>query len=412
MLKRLLALCCLVAITTTPLHAQVDAAQEARTLDEVIAKYRTDRVMDSEGQSESGPLFMSLGERRLAFAHFDRLYPTRLVSAGATPMALPEALMDLGAITFSANGKEHTVAEFLQSEHLMGLVVIQEGKVRLEHYAPDHHREARWVSFSVTKSVTSMLIGAAIQDGYIASEEDLIVKYLPRLEGSEYGQSRIKDILHMASGMQWNEDYEDPASDVAIAGALNGVNLTNYLYDKPRVAAPGVRFNYNTAESNLLGEILRSAIGMNAAPYLEQKIWQPMGMESSATWLLSAPNGRETGGCCLSATVRDYARLGLFALADGVLPDGTRVLPEGWMAASTSPSQGFDGYGYKWWLYGEGRFRARGIFAQSFFIDPEANLVIATHGNAQSASDSDHHYELDAAIMAISEYFRGNRREQ
>jgi CubicO group peptidase (beta-lactamase class C family) len=215
-----------------------------------------------------------------------------------------------------------------------------------------------------------------------------------------------------ASGMEWNEDYEDPASDVAIAGAYNGIALTDYLYAKQRVAPPGTRFNYNTAESNLVGEVLRSAIGMNAAPYLNEKIWQPMGMSSDATWLLSAPNGRETGGCCISATVRDYARLGMFALADGVLPNGTRVLPEGWIAASTTPSDGYDGYGFKWWLYGQGRFRARGVFGQTFFIDPAADLIIAAHGNAQSASGSDHHRELDAAITAMSNYFRGNRREQ
>jgi CubicO group peptidase (beta-lactamase class C family) len=146
---------------------------------------------------------------------------------------------------------------------------------------------------------------------------------------------------------------------------LNGVALTNYLSALPRVAPAGDRFNYNTAESNLVGEVLRSAIGMSAAPYLSQKIWQPMGMEYDATWLLSLPSDRETGGCCISATLRDYARLGLLALADGVLPDGTRVVPEGWMAASTTPSKGYDGYGYKWWLYGDGPLRrARCLWAR------------------------------------------------
>ena len=115
----------------------------------------------------------------------------------------------------------------------------------------------------------------------------------------------------MASGIAWNEDYQDPESDVARAGALNGVELTDYLGQLPRVAEPGTRFNYNTAESNLFGEILRSAIGMNAAPYLSQKIWQPMGMEYDANWLLSLPQDRETGGCCISAT---SARLCAFGI--------------------------------------------------------------------------------------------------
>jgi CubicO group peptidase (beta-lactamase class C family) len=262
------------------------------------------------------------------------------------------------------------------------------------------------VTFSVTKSVTSLLIGAAIHDGYIDSVDDPIVKYLPRLAGSEYGRSRVSDILQMSSGIAWNEDYEDPESDVARAAALNGVALTNYLSALPRVAPAGDRFNYNTAESNLVGEVLRSAIGMSAAPYLSQKIWQPMGMEYDATWLLSLPSDRETGGCCISATLRDYARLGLLALADGVLPDGTRVVPEGWMAASTTPSKGYDGYGYKWWLYGDGRYGARGVFGQAIFVDTAANLVVAAHSNGQTASDSPHNHELDAALEAISDFFR------
>ena len=350
---------------------------------------------------------MSQAERRIAFAHFDVLFPTRVIRSSGEASPLPSAPVDLNSVRFTANEMDMSVGELLDSEHLMGLLVVHDGKVLMEHYAPDHGADVRWVTFSVTKSVTSLLIGAAIHDGYIDSVTDSIVKYLPRLAGSEYGESRVQDILQMASGIAWNEDYEDPESDVARAAALNGVALTDYLAQLPRVAPPGTRFNYNTAESNLLGEVLRSAIGMNAAPYLSQKIWQPMGMESDANWLLSLPEDRETGGCCISATLRDYARLGLFALADGVLPDGTRVLPEGWMAASTSPSQGYEGYGYKWWLDADARYGAYGIFGQTIAVDPKARLVIAVHSNGQAASGSTYGQELEAALAAISEHLRG-----
>ena len=385
----------------------VVAESDTATLESVTAKYRADVVLASGGSAEASPLFMSQAERRIAFAHFDVLYPTRVIrgSGGASP--LPSAPVDLSGVSFNANETDMTVADLLDSEHLMGLLVVQDGKVLMEHYAVDHGAEVPWVTFSVTKSVTSLLIGAAIKDGYIDSVADPIVKYLPRLAGSEYGESRVQDILQMASGIAWNEDYEDPESDVARAAALNGVALTDYLAQLPRVAPPGTRFNYNTAESNLLGEVLRSAIGMNAAPYLSQKIWQPMGMESDANWLLSLPEDRETGGCCISATLRDYARLGLLALADGVLPDGTRILPEGWMAASTAPSEGYEGYGYKWWLDADGRYGAYGIFGQTIAVDPEAKLVIAVHSNAQAASGSDYGQELEAALAAISEHLRG-----
>ncbi len=403
MMLRFVALVCFVLFCSV---GQLRADDPAPTLDTVIAKYRADVLLDSGSSTEASPLFMTLAERRLAFAHFDALYPTRTVHADVKAEPLPEALADLTQISFTANDADLTLADLLQSEHLLGLIVVKNGDVLMEHYAPDHAKDSRWVTFSVTKSVTSLLIGAAIQDGYIDSTDDPIVKYLPRLAGTEYGESRVRDILQMASGIAWNEDYQDPESDVARAGALNGVELTDYLGQLPRIAEPGTRFNYNTAESNLLGEILRSAIGMNAAPYLSQKIWQPMGMEYDANWLLSLPQDRETGGCCISATLRDYARLGLLALADGVLPDGTRVVPEGWLAASATPSQGYEGYGYKWWLYGDKRFGARGVFGQAIFVDPKANVVIAAHSNGQIASGSDHNRELDAALLAISDFLR------
>ena len=275
----------------------VVAESDTATLESVIAKYRADVVLASGGSAEASPLFMSQAERRIAFAHFDVLYPTRVIRSSGVAGPLPSAPVDLSGVSFNANETDMTVAELLDSEHLMGLLVVQNGKVLMEHYAADHGADVPWVTFSVTKSVTSLLIGAAIHDGYIDSVADPIVKYLPRLAGSEYGESRVQDILQMASGIAWNEDYEDPESDVARAAALNGVALTDYLAQLPRVAPPGSRFNYNTAESNLLGEVLRSAIGMNAAPYLSQKIWQPMGMESDANWLLSLPEDRETGGC-------------------------------------------------------------------------------------------------------------------
>jgi CubicO group peptidase (beta-lactamase class C family) len=401
MMLRFVALVCFVLFCSV---GQLRADDPAPTLDTVIAKYRADVLLDSGSSIEASPLFMTLAERRLAFAHFDALYPTRVIRSSGAASPLPAAPADLSGIRFTAHETEMTVAELLGSEHLMGLVVVQDGKVLMEHYAPDHGADVPWVTFSVTKSVTSLLIGAAIHDGYIDSVTDPIVKYLPRLAGSEYGKSRVQDILQMASGIAWNEDYEDPESDVARAAALNGVALTDYLAQLPRMAPPGTRFNYNTAESNLLGEVLRSAIGMNAAPYLSQKIWQPMGMESDANWLLSLPEDRETGGCCISATLRDYARLGQLALADGVLPDGTRVLPEGWMAASTTPSQGYDGYGYKWWLDADERYGAYGIFGQAIAVDPQAKLVIAVHSNGQAASDSAYGQELGAALAAISEH--------
>ena len=160
------------------------------------------------------------------------------------------------------------------------------------------------------------------------------------------------------------------------------------------VAEPGAVFNYNTGETNLVGEILRAAIGNNASTYLTHKIWQPYGMESDANWLLGGIGGGETGGCCISATLRDYARIGLFAMNGGLLADGTRVLPRDWMTASTSPSKGAAYYGYLWWL-NQNEYAARGIFGQQIFVDPKSRVVIAAHSNAVTAVNSDYHKHLE-----------------
>ena len=188
----------------------VFAESDTATLESVIAKYRADVLLASGGSVETSPLFMSQAERRIAFAHFDVLFPTRVIRSSGEASPLPSAPVDLSSVRFTVNETDMALSELLDSEHLMGLLVVQDGKVLMEHYAADHGADVPWVTFSVTKSVTSLLIGAAIHDGYIDSVADPIVKYLPRLAGSEYGESRVQDILQMASGITWNEDYEDP----------------------------------------------------------------------------------------------------------------------------------------------------------------------------------------------------------
>ena len=380
----------LLTLLLTMTNAQAEA-----TLADLKAR------LDSDGTAES-LLFLKRTERQLVFAHMSELYPTRVVPSSTAPYPLPKSPQPLSDVTYSLLGETHNLADFLARPEHRGLIVVRDGHVTLEHYAAGHTPETRWVSFSVTKSVTSLLIGAAIQAGYIDSLEDPIARYLPRLQATPYAEASIKNLLQMSSGIAWNEDYADPASDVARAGAANGLALANYLSQLPRVAPAGTRFNYNTGETNLAGELLRAAIGNNAATFLSNTIWQPFGMSSDANWLLGAPGGGETGGCCISATLRDYARLGLFVLTGGTLPDGEQVLPTNWITESITPSAAFAGYGYFWWLAGDGRYSAQGIFGQHIFIDPAQNLVIAVHSNEETAVDSLHAQHLVAVIERLS----------
>lgn len=387
---RLLLLACLASPTAF--------ASDDKALDELLKR------MEAEGITNV--LFLNNTDRRIAFAHIDKAAPTRALPASAKPYPLVTDLDDaLNEVSYTVDGQTYTVADLLAQEPLMGMAVVHGDTIRLEHYAADHKPDSRWVSFSVTKSFTSTLIGAAVKDGYITSLDDTVADYLPRLRGTDYGGVKLRHILQMASGIAWNEDYADPESDVAKAGGLQGTALTDYLGTLKRAHAAGEVFNYNTAESNLLGEVLRAAIGNSAADYMNAKIWQAFGMEHDANWLLTAPFGVETGGCCISASLRDYARLGIFAKHEGKLPSGESILPDGWMKDATAPSKGYNGYGYKWWLLDDDAYTASGIFGQMIYVNPKRDLVIAVHSNAPAAVGTDYHKHYRAAVEAIGKSF-------
>ena len=346
-------------------------------------------------------LFWTPEQQVASYRNINMIFPTREIAAGGKTLDLPEQLRSLGDTEIHVDNRTLTADDYFAEHNVAGLLVIKDGKIAYERYGLGNTEDSLWISFSVAKSVTSMLIGAAIQDGYIKSVDEKVTDYLPRLKNSAYDQSTIRNVLQMSSGVEWNEDYADPKSDVNTA-TWDTLSLYEYLRDRPREMAPGEAFNYNTAETNLAGTILRSAIGNNLATYLSEKIWKPFGMESGANWMLTEPGGGEWGGCCINATLRDYGRLGLFAMSNGQLADGTQVLPEGWMAESTTPSKGFPGYGYFWWLYDDGTYRATGIFGQSIYINAQENVVIAMHSARAVASNKPDWALQDALFSALT----------
>jgi CubicO group peptidase (beta-lactamase class C family) len=239
----------------------------------------------------------------------------------------------------------------------------------------------------VAKSITSTLVGAAIRDGHIRSMDDKVSDYIPQMKGSAYDDVSIRQLLTMTSGVRWNEDYDDPASDVARFNnhkPEEGVDaLVSYLRRLPREVPPGTRWHYSTGETNLVGILISQATGKPLSTYLSEKIWVPAGMEQQATWILSR-TGQEISGCCIQAATRDFARFGLFIL-DGARVDAQSIVPEGWLAEATTERTGIGqqdrGYGYQWWTYADGSYAARGIFGQGIFIDPKRKLVIASNAN-------------------------------
>jgi CubicO group peptidase (beta-lactamase class C family) len=326
-------------------------------------------------------LFWSQPQRDAAFRALDRvslLARSRVVAAGETPMPLPPGPPLKLALD---------VDSYMAGQRSAALLIVHDGKLRLERYGLGFDSSGRWTSFSVAKSMTSTLVGAAIRDGHIKTMDDKVTDYIPQMKGSAYDDVSIRQLLTMTSGVRWNEDYADRNSDVARFNnhqPEHGADaLVSYLRQLPREVPPGTRWNYSTGETNLVGILVSQATKKPLATYLSEKIWMPAGMEQQATWLLSK-TGQEISGCCIQAAARDYARFGQFILG-GARVNGQSIVPEGWLAEATTTRTGIGqpdrGYGYQWWTYADGSFAARGIFGQGIFIDPKRKLVIASNAN-------------------------------
>jgi CubicO group peptidase (beta-lactamase class C family) len=332
-------------------------------------------------------LFWSIPQRDAAFRTMDRipfLVKSRVISADKNVYPLPKgAPLDVGI----------DVDAYMKDQRTAGLVIIQDGKIRLEKYGLDFSGDGRWTSFSVAKSFTSTLVGAAIKDGYIKSIDDKVSNYIPDLKGSVYDDVTIRQLLTMTSGVKWNEDYADPQSDVALFSAHKaepGVDVTvSYMRKLKREVPPGTKWVYKTGETNLIGVLVTSATKKNLSDYLAEKVWRPFGMEQNASWLLGSTS-HEISGCCMQASTRDFARFGLFMLAGGRAA-GKSVLPDGWIAAATTKQADIGdaefGYGYQWWTRNDGSYAARGIFGQGIFIDPKRKLIVASNSNWPQATD-------------------------
>ena len=346
-------------------------------------------------------LFWTPEQQQTGYSSIAQLANTRQIKASENVLKLPSSVTNLAGFQHSYKGNAQSIDDFMQRTRAAGLLVIHDQQIVLEKYSLGHTEDKPWVSFSVAKSVVSLLFGAAIKDGLIKDVNELVTDYLPHLKGGAYSGVRIKDLLQMASGAAWNEDYADPNSDVANA-PYGPPALFTYMTNLEKKSPAGEVFNYNTGETSVAGALLRAAVGNNLSVYLQRKIWQPFGMESSANWLLSAPDGEEIGGCCISATLRDYGRLGLFALGNGRLADGTSVLPDDWVSQSTAPSKGSEGYGYYWWLQGQGAYAAEGVFGQFIWIDPSSNVVIAMQSAWPTAWDDTYEDEVIGLFQQIA----------
>jgi CubicO group peptidase (beta-lactamase class C family) len=339
--------------------------------------------------TDANVLFWSVEQRDAGFRALDRipiLAKSNIIKAGDRVYPMPKG----EPLTIDMD-----VDAYMKAQRTAGLVIVQDGKIRVEKYGLDFDAQGKWTSFSVAKSFTSTLVGAAIKDGYIKSVDDMVSTYIPDLKGSAYDDVTIAQLLTMTSGVRWNEDYADPKSDVALFNLHKpekGMDVTvSYMRNLPREAPAGTKWVYKTGETNLIGVLVSSATKKKLSDYLSEKVWAPYGMEQDASWLLGS-TGHEISGCCIQASTRDYARFGVFVLG-GAKINGQSIWPDNWLASATVKKADIGmagrGYGYQWWTYDDGSYAAQGIFGQGIFIDPKRKLIIASNSNWPKATDPD-----------------------
>jgi CubicO group peptidase (beta-lactamase class C family) len=326
------------------------------------------------------------------FARLTDLLPTRAMTASSSPAMFPKGNPIHLPATYEYEGVAKSIEEFFVETDTAALLVLKDGVVRHERYALTGGRDVHWNSWSVAKSFVSALVGIAHAEGHIASIDEPISAYVPVEPGSAYDKVSIRHVLQMSSGARWNEDYNDPHSDVhRLAAAMTGAStLDAFVATMAREHPPGTVCRYNSADTQALGAMLVHATQRTLADYMQDKLAEPLGMIEPGYWLIDSA-GREMAFGGLNLTAHDFAKLGELYRNNGVW-QGQQIVPSAWVRASVTadaphlaPGQPILadhtlplGYGYQWWLPdgNRGEFSAIGIYNQFVYVDPSRGMTI------------------------------------
>ena len=325
-------------------------------------------------------------------SHQDEIFPSRSVRRAATASSLARAASE-AVLRYDYQGRTFSADDYMARNPATGLLIAKGDTILIERYQYGRTDRDRFTSWSMAKTVTSMLIGIAIGEGRIRSVDDPAATYVPALAGTEYGRTSLRHLLQMSSGVRFVEEYtgvDDVSTLVADTfrqvGPGGVASVTRY---NERVVPAGTMFSYASVETEVLGLVLAAAVGRPVAEYLQDKIWQPIGAEADATWIIDR-SGQEVTFCCFNAVLRDYARLGLLLAHDGNWR-GRQIVPAAWVKDATSvradqphlrprTATPFFGYGYQTWIFPEERrmFAFLGVRGQAIYVDPGSRLVLVT----------------------------------
>ena len=350
------------------------------------------------------------------YSHFDELFPARAVPRAAAPWQFKRAAEP--TIFYSFNSNRLSIEDYLARNPTTGLLIAKDDTILYEHYQYARTDRDRFLSQSMAKTITAMLIGIAISEGKIKSVDEQVVAYVPGLASTEYGKTSLRDLLHMSSGVAFTEIYDGKDdvtrlwSDLFIEPRKDPV--LSVAQFNTRAMPPGTKWHYASVETEILGLVLRAAIGRPVAEYLSEKMWRQIGTEADASWAIDG-TGQEVTFCCFNAVLRDYARLGRLLAHDGAW-GGRQVIPQQWVIEATTvrPNDGhlaprvatpYFGYGYQVWLFPgeERRFALLGIRGQMILVDPASKLVMVHTAVRQKPSDRASNAETVALWLAVVE---------
>ncbi len=350
-----------------------------------------------------------------AFSHLDQIYPTRPVNRSATPWMFKCSAAE---IHYPFRGSQFSLVDYLSRNPVTGLLIAKDDRILFEYYQYGRTDRDRLVSQSMVKSITGMLIGIAISEGAIKSVDDTAETYVPGFKGTEYGRTPIRDLLHISSGVDFGEDRDGGRdlnrlwNDMVIGSRiLKKGTVSSIAQFNRRIAPPGTRYYYASIEPDVLGIVLHYAVNRSASDYLQQKVWQPIGAEADAKWLVDA-EGFEVAHFGFNAVLRDYARLGRLLAHDGAW-EGKQIIPAKWMIEATTvrdpdnyllPGKAMKkfGYGYLLWLFPGNRrqFALVGYKGQYICVDPISKLVmVQTALEAPGAESNCEAWSLWSALV-------------
>ncbi|HPE86222.1 MAG: class C beta-lactamase-related serine hydrolase [Bacteroidia bacterium] len=298
----------------------------------------------------------------------------------------------------------------------IAFVIVKDSMLLHETYWEEYSAESLTNPFSATKSIVGILTGIAIDKGFIGSENDPVIQYIPELDKNIFSGLTLKNLLEMASGSDWNEEYSGLFTPTT--AAYYGKNLEKLLLNQHIETKPGITFRYQSGNTQLLAMIISRASGITLSEFASRYFWSPVQAERDARWSLDKKNGMEKAYCCFNTNATDLARLGQLLLNNGQW-NGYQVVSKTWIEKSLTPAQHLldnqgnpvDFYGYQWWMLNHRShtiYYARGILGQYVFVIPDMNTVMVRMGHIRSKDYIGHHptdvyLYLDTALEMLKD---------